>query len=618
MRRLSFFWPPAARRTSARIRVWFLGAVLCLCGVALAAPSARADDNALQAVTALAQAGARQLALERMDRLQPDPGRDPVGWMNWEHERLYILQNEQNWRGVVSRVGHLPAGLPADFVRWARTQAAASDLKLGRGQDARRLLRALIWSPGAAADPETFALWRRMVIRSYLLDGRVNDARTALARYRQDYGAQNGESRLLQARVALQSGHPDDAVRLLANAESHEARALDILARLRTASAAPDKLYAQAAGLAAKAAKDPRGEADLWAAAAAAARAAGDRERVITALEHCLAVMPDGPGDALLEPDADALWTAYLDYGHYLGNGKQLLVGKDDQWYFAATDALKADPVKARALFAVLAFTTTDPARRNVAHEYLASMIAKLPDGNRLLARLYLHSKRFPGPDSLPLPVRYRLVDYALGRSDLTLASRLMAGLDQPPAGTDPLDWQLRRARVLIRANQAAAGTALLDQVLKQHPSLDKKALDRFVQVIFDLQTVERQRDAIGLLERLLTRKLPLQRRRELLFWTADSYNALRRYKEAGALYLESAIVQSPFAMDPWAQTARYHAAGALAKAGFDGDARRLYQGLLNATHDPSRRMVLRHQIDQLLDAPQVPEPEGGKQGASE
>ncbi|MEJ2687051.1 MAG: hypothetical protein P8124_07540, partial [Gammaproteobacteria bacterium] len=595
----------------------FAGGLLCLVMTALAVSVARADDSALQSITAMAQAGARQLALERMDRLQPDPAQDPVGWMNWEHERIYILQGEQDWAGVVSRVRHLPQGLPADFVRWARTQAAAADLKQGHGQDARRLLRGLIWSPGGASDPETFAHWRRMVIRSYLLDGRVKDARSALARYRQDYGEQDGESRLLQARVALLSGHPDDAATLLVKAKGHEARALELLARLRSAAVAPAKVYARAAGLAAKATKDPAGQADLWAAAAAAARAAGDRERLITALEHCLAVMPAGGHDPLLEPSADALWTAYLDYGHYLGNNKQLLVGKDDQWYFAATDALKSDPVKARALFAVLAFTTRDPARRNVAHEYLASMVSKLPHGARLLARLYLHSKRFPDPHSLPLPVRYRLVDYALGRSELTLASHLMAGLDQPPEGTDPLNWQLRRARVLIRANQVAAGTALLDKVLKQHPDLDKTALDRFVQVVFDLQTVERQRDAIRLLKELLKRDLPQKRRRELLFWTADSYNALHRYKQAGALYLESAIVKSPFAMDPWAQTARYHAAGALAKAGLDGDARRLYQGLLNATHDPSRRMVLRHQIDQLLDAPRVPDGTGAARGTS-
>ncbi len=607
MRRLFCLRPGNNCRCLGGAQKRLLKVLLCLAALVSAAPVALADDGALQTVTALAQAGARQLALERMDRLQPDARSDPVGWMNWERERFYILQSEQDWAGVVARVRHMPDGLPADFVRWAKTQAAAADLKQGEGRDARRLLRTLLWSPAADADPETFAHWRRMVIRSYLLDDQVQDARTALARYRQDYGEQDGESRLLQARVALQSGHPGDAVSLLAKADGAEARALGLLARLRSGDLAPQEAYKRAAGLAAQTSKDLRAQADLWAVAAAAAASANDREGLITALEHSLAVMPGGPRDPLLGASADELWDAYLQYGHAIGNRRQLLVGNDDQWYFAATDALKTDPVRARALFAVLAFTGSAPERRDVAHEYLASLIAKLPDGKRLLARLYLHSKRFPTPASLPLPVRYRLVDYALGQSDLTLASRLMAGLDEPPAGTDPLDWQLRRARVLVRANQASAGTALLDKVLEQHPKLDKTALDRFVQVIFDLQTVQDQQDAIRLLKQLLGRKLPLQRRRELLFWTADSYNALHRYKEAGTLYLESAIVQDPFAMDPWAQTARYHAAGALAKAGLTGDARRLYQGLLNATRDASRRMVLHHQIDQLLDAPQMP-----------
>ena len=55
-----------------------------------------------------------------------------------------------------------------------------------------------------------------------------------------------------------------------------------------------------------------------------------------------------------------------------------------------------------------------------------------------------------------------------------------------------------------------------------------------------------------------------------------------------------------PFAMDPWAQTARYRAAQELAGAGMLGDAKRQYSMLLNATADPARQAVLRHELQQL------------------
>ncbi len=89
-----------------------------------------------------------------------------------------------------------------------------------------------------------------------------------------------------------------------------------------------------------------------------------------------------------------------------------------------------------------------------------------------------------------------------------------------------------------------------------------------------------------------------------MLFWVADSYKALGRPLEAAQLYLRSAILQDPFAMDPWAQTARYYAAEQLAAAGLPADARNIYRGLLNATKDPGRQAVLRNNIQQLMLAP--------------
>ena len=94
---------------------------------------------------------------------------------------------------------------------------------------------------------------------------------------------------------------------------------------------------------------------------------------------------------------------------------------------------------------------------------------------------------------------------------------------------------------------------------------------------------------------------MELQGRRELYYWMADSARALYRPLDAARLYLRSATLLDPVAMDPWAQTARYQAADALAEAGLVEDARALYTGLLGATRDPARKALLRHRLQQLL-----------------
>jgi len=75
---------------------------------------------------------------------------------------------------------------------------------------------------------------------------------------------------------------------------------------------------------------------------------------------------------------------------------------------------------------------------------------------------------------------------------------------------------------------------------------------------------------------------------------------ALKQFDQAAYLYLKSATLTDPQAMDPWAQTARYRAAKALVKAGLLDDARRIYSSLMRATRDASRKAVLNSEIQRL------------------
>jgi len=126
------------------------------------------------------------------------------------------------------------------------------------------------------------------------------------------------------------------------------------------------------------------------------------------------------------------------------------------------------------------------------------------------------------------------------------------------------------------------------------------KHADRLLQVLFDLQTVQHHREALELFGALLEKPLEAQQRREVLFWMAESLQALEQFDQAAYLYIKSATLTDLQAMDPWAQTARYRAAKALVKAGLLDDARRIYSSLMRATHDASRKAVLNNEIQHL------------------
>jgi tetratricopeptide (TPR) repeat protein len=120
------------------------------------------------------------------------------------------------------------------------------------------------------------------------------------------------------------------------------------------------------------------------------------------------------------------------------------------------------------------------------------------------------------------------------------------------------------------------------------------------LQVLFDLQTVSLHEEAIHHFNRLLRLPIEPKQHREILFWIADSFKALKKYDQAALLYLQSAMLPGPLAMDLWAQTARYNAAESLQKSGLVDDARRIYNELLRVTTDPARRSFLNHNIQQL------------------
>ncbi len=553
----------------------------------------------LQDISGFASAGAPNLALQFIDRDQPEFTQDPVGWMAWERERIYLYQSTRNWQAIITRAQHPPIGIGADFNQWEQMQAAAAWLQLGNGDAAREIVRRLIWNPKALPDDQSLSQLRQLVLRSYLADQRLDDAQTAVIRYRQDYPQDAGDWPLLEARLFLRTQQPQAALDVLQGNKSPDADMLRLLAQLRTGQMPPDAVMKSAVsmGLNGKLPLEQRLQA--WFIVAQAAGSLNNPVASIQALHNGLGLQP-----GLLDQDPvfaitpEMLWHAYIDYGQDLGNQLQVVVGDDQAWYLAASNRFDSSPVAACALFSVVAFNALGAQQQGVAHWQFASLIQKQKYGPVVLRHLYLDSTRFKSPGDIPADVRYILVNDVLAIPDIPLASRLMQGLDQPPPDTDPVAWQLQRARVFILGGKPDAGIQALNTLFSSGTPVEP---DDVLPVLFDLQTIGRNREAIPFFDALLQANLTSDQQRQLLFWIADSYKGIGDYPQAAELYLRSAILVDPYAMDPWAKSARYQAAQMLAKAGYIEDARNLFQGLLNATKDPSQQALLRHDMQQLM-----------------
>ncbi len=566
----------------------------------------------LQDISALVSAGAPNLALKFLDRNQPDFSRDAVGWMAWERERIYLYQFTHAWRAIIARAQRLPAGVGSDFREWEKMQAAAAWLQLDHGHEARRILRAIIWSRKPPPDAQTLSRLRQLVIQSYLKDRRLDDAQTAVIRYRQDYPGDTGRWPLLEARLFLRTRQPRAALDALRGSHGADADMLVLLAALRAHAIPAAKVMGKAVAIGTNNKLPMAERVHAWFIAAEAAGMLENPVARIQALQNGLGLQPGLLGqDAVFAITPGMLWDAYLSYGEDLGNRLQLVVGDEQSWFLAASNRFYSSPVRACALFSVVAFNAHAAQQRDVAHWQFATLVQKQKYGDVVLRHLYLDSSRFKTVSDIPPDVRYILVNDVLNIPDIPLASKLMQGLEQPPPDTDPAAWQLQRAHVFILGGKPDAGIRALQQLFESGVRVDPGDV---LPLLFDLQTIGRNRDAIPFFKTLLRDNLTAAQARQMFYWIADSYKALGDYTEAAELYLRSATLLDPYAMDQWAQSARYQAAQMLTRAGDIDDARTLYRGLLNATSDPSQQAILRHDLQQLMLMPDKPPASGSRQ----
>jgi hypothetical protein len=556
-----------------------------------------ADNTDLDRIRALTKGGATQLALRLLDQHQPDASQTEI-WIQWEKERYSLYRAQRNWTQLAERATSLPADLPPEFLRWAKGEAAHARLRARDAESARRILRDLLWHADGNRDER--AEWRQLVIRSYLIENNVSDAHTALQQYRADFQANSPAWRQLEATILIRAGKAREAYALIGDLKTHDGQLLALLAGLRSGALAPATVMARALNLAEETRNKPALNYQVWLLAAEAAARAKNNLRRIYALERALT---DAREQAVTEPllvaNADDLWQAYERHAEALGNEARLLVGNDAAWLKKAESYKRDDAMQARAFYAfLLGHASTDATRQLVQKRFTDLLIE---DGRaEVLRGLYTASRRYPDLPAVPEYVRYRLVDQALAGYDIAFAARVMHGLENPPAGENPDDWALRRARVLIYAGDHRTAVQLLNDILASKKKLSEAFAERYLQVLFDLQAADQHTQAIALLEAVFPLMDSARLQRESLYWSADSKAALGEYQQAAERYLRSASYRHPTGGDMWGQTARYHAAEQLGKAGFTQDARLVFQALLKHTSDAKQRAVIERNIQQL------------------
>ena len=565
------------------------------------------DD--IQEVRTIAESGAVSLALQTIDLQQQtlDVKNNLKAWLEWERERLSIYQLGKRWQVLQQRVAAYENDLPDDFYYWAKQHQVDALLILKLGQQARQILQSLIWSKKVNSEESELQkkwlpLWQRRVIKSYLVDNETSDALLAAQRYYQDYRANDIEDRLLRARILLINKREDEVVDLLMKDTKHpEGGMLYLLAQLRSKARPPQKVlqaaYRQMRGKWAS----KKLKYMLWAVVAESAQRSHDRPSMANALEFVLAghkniELPDG----LFDFSSDTLWDVYIDFANHIGNSAQFLIGDDQLWLNAAIKAQKKEPVKARSLFAMVMLKGQSNETRTRAAKGFLNLMHKRKRGAELVMKLFLKSEYFKTIQSIPKPIRYDLVNIALSRSNIDLASTLMATIKTAPADVDTFQWQLRRSRIFVLGGKAEKGYQSLKELLKTNKKLSRKQLDKFLQVVFDLQTVKEHEHAYQLFNAVLPKIDDKDLQRETYYWMADSQKAQQNYAAAARLYLRSAMHAGNNGLDPWGQTARYQVAEMLAKADLLQDAHALYEELLKVTKEPARRAVLKHELQKL------------------
>ncbi len=569
--------------------------------------------ESLAQMNELIELGVPALALSLLEDEQKKRRQFTADWYAYEYKRIVLLSALEQWAQLVERTQWLfHSAIPGRQITrkirlWFETQQAIAKLQLRQSEQALDQLQHLVWNTKPEnRDPSLPAVWRRLVIRAYLQMQQDDDARRALVKYERDYKTDEADIDwvLLQAQVLLRTNRPQQAIRVLKKVSIENAVDVEALLLIAQLQNEPKN--------AAKINKQMREQLDgqvlsrsaRWAysyVAYLASKVLADQSAQISNLESMLSLDIKYPVfDEGYQVSADDLWELYNKQGLIIANDEGLLFGNDEQWQQLSNKLIKNKPGKALGLNAALVLNTENFSTRQQQHKTIVEIIEKRKNGLELINQLYLHSDKVSDVNVLPDEVRYRLVDYALSEGDYFEAATIMKSLKEPPEGKTLFDWRMRKARVLILQGEYNQSEDLIRKTFAEKPKITRAELDRYIQVVFDFQTVQQHQQAIKLFDLLHFDSLDEKLKREIYFWKAESYFVLEEYDRAALFYLESSRAVAGAENDLWGQSAQFKAGRALVLAEIFTDAEKVFTDLLLVTASDSRKALIQQNLQKI------------------
>ncbi len=621
----------------------FVTTILLLVGLhALTAAQTADVTKDLDATRSLGQAGAVQLALLRIDTLQPQDAAAPL-WIEWETLRLQLLVQLGRNDEVLKRAGVLPSAVPAAARAGLHAVAARAALALGRTAVVRDHAGRALWTPGINAG--ALRELRLLVIRSHVRDtrapkevplggapkevplggapkevplggapkevplggapkevplGGADDAYRSMLRFEQDYRPLDAATATVFVDALLDLRMTREAVAWLSLLEERSPAKLRL--RLHTGVITPQDAVTQARTALGRS-EDPAWLRILLEAA--------DRQNNgalrLSAMEQLLEV---GAASVAEGPDADAgkLWEAYVGHARSASNSHQLLAGDDANWLEFAQRRRAAEPAEARAYLAYLAHFARDPKMQQSAQVRLAADFAesKLP---RAALRVFGAWPADAG--ALATSTLHTLGALAETTGDPARALQYWQGLPAPD-NMPAVVWNLRLSALALRAGRAEVAVNIVRPLTAERSAIPVAQLPQWITLAQQFTDHGLHDAARALFERVLPHADAAQSRL-VLSGIAQTHAGHGQPLQAADFYLRSALgapkevplggapKEVPLggapATDSAAAQARQLAGFSLARAGLRDDARAQFEWLLKNASDPAQIAIARREL---------------------
>ncbi|HEX2826739.1 MAG TPA: hypothetical protein VHP37_10370 [Burkholderiales bacterium] len=532
------------------------------------AHAATAEDPL--AVRAMINAGAVELALSRIDALQP---RDMAAaqWAEWEGLRCEALARLKRFDTVFARANALPGSVSSPALHACYVAAAQAAVALNEPAAARAHAAQLLWQR-KASEAETREV-RLAVIDSYLVEKRGDEAFRSMLRFQQDYQPLDRATADRFAAALLDLSLDREALNWLGRTDQVSPTLLRL--QLRSGTLTPDAVISQAR---AALARDP--DPLYFRAIQEAAARSGERQVQVEALERILQAT-DPRNASSIKDGGDRLWQAYAAAANEVANREQLLVGDDGAFADYAARRLGTNAVLSRAFYGYLARQAGNPALRRDALLQLAFSLSSAGLDRTALA---LTQSMGLETDTLDAQTRHLLGTLAARRHDAALAMKLWKGLPAPP-NVDAAEWQLTLARTALQAGDAEASADTLRAALEGRKTLTADYAQHVLDVAQEMLDLRALDPAQKVYEALVPATTDV-RAREALFGLGRVNELKGDANAAAAAYLRSALLMQAAAPDNLAYQARLLAALNLMRAGHKDDARAQFEWLLRNSKD--------------------------------